>query len=295
MDYFMQLDKFEVDKTNRSISEYYKASGKGVNVSAVLSNLGYTSYATGFLGGFITDEFNRLLSIYPCLKSCFTPIEGNSRINVKLIGSSKTEINAIGPKISESEFEQFRKGLEALEAGDIFVLSGNIQKELQEKMIEIVKELSERGVEFILDTNNDLIKRCIKYRPLLIKPNHAELEDLTGETIDIDEIGIILKKGQELVERGAKHIIISLGSRGSIYVDEKDAYHNLPLKKANTLAVGSGDSMVAGFIAGVMKGLSYKECYRYACTAASATTYTAVLSTNDDFQYYLNQIKVEAI
>ena len=86
LDYYMEFDKVELGKTNRSSLEYYEAGGKGINVSIVLNNLMIPSRALGFVGGFTKDFFISLLQKYEYIEPVFTFIEGHTRINVKVKG-----------------------------------------------------------------------------------------------------------------------------------------------------------------------------------------------------------------
>ena len=97
LDYYMEFDKVELGKTNRSSLEYYEAGGKGINVSIVLNNLMIPSRALGFVGGFTKDFFISLLQKYEYIEPVFTFIEGHTRINVKVKGDLlETELNEAG-------------------------------------------------------------------------------------------------------------------------------------------------------------------------------------------------------
>ena len=178
LDYYLKIEnEFKLGEINRLDSEKYAAGGKGVNVSIVLNNLMIPSVTIGFLGGFTREYYLSYLKEYTYIMPLFTQIEGNTRINIKLSykgdnGLNKEmDLNAHGPKISDNEFEKFKKRIERIDNGDIFVLSGNVQEELFEKMVAILSDLSLRGVKIILDTNYTLIRECLKLKPLLIRPN----------------------------------------------------------------------------------------------------------------------------
>lgn len=52
IDYVVHADEMQVGSVNRSRSEEIYFGGKGINVSIVLSELGITSKALGFVAGF---------------------------------------------------------------------------------------------------------------------------------------------------------------------------------------------------------------------------------------------------
>ena len=101
IDYIVSIDDFQLGKTNRTVTELMLPSGKGINVSIVLQNLGIESTAIGFTAGFVGEEIKRLAKEagYRC---DFIDIpEGISRINIKMKDFDGTEINGMGPVIDE--------------------------------------------------------------------------------------------------------------------------------------------------------------------------------------------------
>ena len=53
LDYTVTVDDFLLGKTNRTASEQMTPGGKGINVSAVLRNLGVETKLLGFTAGFV--------------------------------------------------------------------------------------------------------------------------------------------------------------------------------------------------------------------------------------------------
>lgn len=106
LDYIVAVENFKVGMTNRASQERLLAGGKGINVSTVLSNLGVDSVALGFTAGFTGEEIRKMAE-KTGLRTEFIEVEqGFSRINMKLKSIEGTEINGIGPVISESELQK---------------------------------------------------------------------------------------------------------------------------------------------------------------------------------------------
>jgi len=59
LDYVVRVDHFALGEVNRTEQERIYYGGKGLNVSAVLSTLGYENTALGFVAGFTGDEIER--------------------------------------------------------------------------------------------------------------------------------------------------------------------------------------------------------------------------------------------
>ena len=58
-------------------------------------------------------------------------------------------------------------------------------------------------------------------------------------------------------------------------------------------SVGAGDSMVAGTLYGITKGMEMEEAYRYGIASGSATAFTEGLTTFEEMQKLLNDINIE--
>ena len=62
IDYVIHMENLKPGTVNRTQAEEIQYGGKGINVSAVLKNLGVESTAWGFLAGFTGDEIDKGLS-----------------------------------------------------------------------------------------------------------------------------------------------------------------------------------------------------------------------------------------
>lgn len=270
IDYSMFIEKIYEGQTNRSQREHIAFGGKGINVSLVLNSLGYRNTALGFIGGFTGLALKDALE-NGGVKTDFVYLQnGMTRINVKIKGRTETEINANGPNISKKDFDSFLEKLNALQSGDIIILSGSIPKSLPENTYETVLSLLQnKGVDYIVDTTGKSLLAALKYEPLLIKPNKAELEELLNISINSEED--IVNGAKRLKSLGARNIMVSLGEDGAMLLTEKGQIlksHSLCKKAVNT--VGAGDSMVAGFVAGIANGYEYAFKLANACGGATA-------------------------
>ena len=183
LDYYITLPSVELGKVNRSDMEMYDAGGKGVNVSIVLNNFRIPSVALGFLGGFTKDYYLSFISNYPNVQPLFTTIADNTRINLKIMDSEyETSINAKGPHITDTEFNRFKARLNSVYTDDIFVLSGNIEEEIKDRMVDLVKELCEEGVKVVLDGEKPFIEHCLDFGLYGIKLNDRNVDKDVIET-----------------------------------------------------------------------------------------------------------------
>lgn len=272
IDYVLKIDKFEDGQTLRSNTEEKYPGGKGIMVSKLLKNLGENSINIGFLGGFTGDFIRKKLNDLG-IEEDFTRIEDDSRINVKLKYETETEINAQGPQITEEEIEEFLNYLDQLQEDDFVIISGSIPKSLGDDFYRVIVNLLEmNNVRFALDTSGKKLFKLSSYKPFLVKPNKKELEEIFEDKIDSDEK--IVKYARKLIDQGAENVIVSLGKDGSMFIDSNIVYKARPIEGKLINSVGSGDSMVAGYIYGYMKGLSKLDSYKLAIACGSATAFS---------------------
>lgn len=284
LDYIVSVNEFQMGMTNRTSEEIMLPGGKGLNVSTVLKNLGRESVALGFAAGFTGKEIQRMAEEQG-LHCDFIPVEhGFSRINVKLKDFDGTEINGKGPEISEKEVRQLYEKLDLLKEGDVFVLAGSIPESLPDSIYsDILFQLSGRGILFVVDATKELLMNVLKFQPFLIKPNNHELGELFGVTLKTRED--VVPYGKKLQEQGARNVLVSMAGEGAVLLSETGEIFSLPAPKGTLVnAVGAGDSMVAGFLAGWMERKEYEYAFRMGVSAGSASAFSKLLATREEVE-----------
>lgn len=266
---------------NRNVSEEYQFGGKGVNVSNVLRALGFDTVALGFVAGFTGDGLENGLREMGLQTDFIHVSEGMTRVNVKVKAAEETEINGIGPTITDADMARLYEKLDAITPEDTLVLSGSIPKCLPGDTYEkIMARLDGRGIRIAVDAEKDLLLNVLKYHPFLIKPNNHELGEMFGRVLKTDEE--IAACARELQKRGGRNILISMAGDGAMLIDESGAFHRMGCPKGRVVnSVGAGDSMVAGFLAGVLKTNDYGYALKLGTAAGSATAFSIGLATGE--------------
>lgn len=296
IDYIAEVNNINEEKINRALSEKVLAGGKGINVSIVLKNLGIESIALGFAAGFTGEEIKRQVENHG-ISTDFVYLEDKfSRINVKLISkvagvvSSETAINGEGPKISEKEIEYFMKKIDKLKQGDFLVLAGSVSRKMKDDIYEkICTRLENKQIKIVADATGKLLVNVLKHKPFLIKPNKEELEEIFEDKINTNEE--IIMYAQKLQEMGAENVLISLGKDGAILLtkDKNILYSKAP-KGTVVNSVGAGDSMVAGFLAGLLTYDDYEKAFKMGIAAGSASTFSENLATKDEILFQFSKL-----
>ncbi|WP_026690769.1 1-phosphofructokinase [Alteribacter aurantiacus] len=292
-DYLLELPQLQVGETNRATSSKIVSGGKGINVAEVLSNVSVPVKALGFLAGF-TGAFVKEEVERKGIQSDFIFTEGLTRINVKVKADGETEINGQGPVLSEIHLSQLEDQLSRLTQKDILVLSGSVPSGVS---IDFYKKLgqqaSKRGVKVVLDSSGEALREGLGAKPFLIKPNKAELMDLYKQSInDLDDALLL---GRKAVRDGAENVMISLGSKGALFVNEHDAFVADAPEGNLVNSVGAGDSMVAGFLYAFANEKNLKDSFRYSVAAGSATAFSKGFCTKNKIDELAATIAVQSI
>lgn len=289
IDYVVSIDNIKTGSVNRLDSEQIFFGGKGINISLVLKELGVKSTALGFVAGFTGEAIEKGLR-ETGIDTDFVHLEaGNSRINVKIRSGEETELNGNGPDISESAVSELFDRLSKLENGDTIILAGSVPKSLQRDIYErIIRFLSDKEIRVVADAENELLLNVLKYRPFLIKPNVHELADIFGKTPETDDE--IIHYAQKLKEMGAQNVLVSMAEAGAILLDSNNSVHRSGVCSGIVRnSVGSGDSMIAGFLAGISQD-NYNYALRLGTAAGGATAFSDGLAVGEEIQRLMKQL-----
>ena len=283
IDYIVRLENFTAGEINRVNYEQILPGGKGINVSIVLKNLGHDSTALGFLAGFTGIAMQQMLHAFGVTDDFVRLDEGFSRINVKIKAESETEINGQGPVITEEAQHALFAKLDRLQSGDTLVLAGSIPNTLPDDIYErIMEHLEGRGIRIVVDATKNLLRRVLKYRPFLIKPNNHELGEMFGVELKTDDD--IILHAKKLQEEGATNVLISMAGDGAILLTAEGVFYRSAAPKGTLVnSVGAGDSMVAGFLAGFMESDgSYEHAFYMGVATGSASAFSPNLATREE-------------
>ena len=291
LDYIVSVEDFTMHLTNRTDSETLLPGGKGINVSIVLKNLGINNTALGFTAGFTGEEIRRRLEETGIRTEFITVKDGFSRINVKLKNVDGTEINGKGPDIDSDSLTRLLCRLDDLREGDMLVLAGSIPSSIPDSIYkDIMERLSGKGITIVVDATGELLVNVLSLHPFLIKPNNHELSEIFGVTLKTAEEVIPFAK--KLQERGARNVLVSMAGEGAVLAAENGQIYRLPVPRGRLVnAVGAGDSMVAGFIAGWLQTKDYGEAFKMGVAAGSASAFSELLATKEEVENLLLQME----
>lgn len=289
IDYVVHVEDMRTGDINRLTSEEIYFGGKGINVSLVLGELGIPSRVLGFVAGFTGRALEEGLS-QSGLETDFVHLEkGNTRINVKIKSGQETDLNGQGPEIDEKSLAQLYRKLDKIQDDDVLVLAGSIPGSLPADIYEdILAYMSHKKIRTVVDAAGDLLVNVLRYRPFLVKPNHHELGEIFGK--ELSSMDEIVNYARKLKDMGAVNVLISMAQNGAVLVDEYGEVRRCGVCRGTLVnSVGAGDSMVAGFIAGLTEG-DYGYALKMGTAAGGATAFSKGLAKREDIFELLKQL-----
>lgn len=294
LDYKFSIDEVVVGGLNRIKNEYFEVGGKGIMVSKLLSNLNVNSTALGFLAGFVGRYIHDELKNYPNITDSFTEVEGNSRINMKMKHTqSETEINGSGPVITEQSFDSLLSVLDSLSEEDYFVMSGSAPNGIPDAYERIANHCNGKQSNYVIDTSGEQLIGSLKCNPFLVKPNKQEMMELFS--LKNDDVQTLVGSAKELLRKGAKNVLLSLGGEGAIFVNNEYTLKIAAPKGTVKSTIGSGDSMVAGFVAKYIETKDIKEAFKFSVACGSATAFSKVIAKEEEINELYKIVEIEEI
>lgn len=270
-----RLERLETGEVNRLTAAESVAGGKAVNVTKVLRQFRLSVAAVGFLGGRsgqLIEEAMEQLGV----ECHFTKVEGETRTNVNLLEESGrvTELLEPGPAISGKQLIDFEKQFfGCLENCEMAVLSGSLPAGVPSDIYaQLIRQCRMAGCKVILDTSGEALREGVKAGPDLVKPNRRELEYLAGRPLP--DRSDLVEAARELLSLGVGRVVISLGSEGLLYVDEKREVFQEARRVQAVNTVGCGDTVVASLCMSELAGEDVETALAKAAALAAANATT---------------------
>ncbi|MFF8271969.1 1-phosphofructokinase family hexose kinase [Streptomyces sp. NPDC016562] len=260
-----------------------RPGGKGINVARVLAALGHEVTATGFAGGPTGSVVRDLLARSGGVTDALLPCEGSTRRTLAVVDETSgdtTQFNEPGPLITPAEWSLFLARYEELLAGARAVaLCGSLPPGVPvSAYATLVRQARALGVPVLLDTSGEALRRGVAARPEIIKPNAAELAELTGSRDP-------LPATRDARRRGAHAVVTSLGPDGLLAATPEGTWRAAPPQPLSGNPTGAGDSAVAGLLSALVEGLAWPERLTRATALAAATVLAPVAGEFDPRTY----------
>ena len=297
IDVNVEVDSLAVGKAHKVISKRIFFTGKALNVAIGLERLKSDVFATGFMyegnGNQFEQELHREGVPYK-----FVWNEGRVRENYKFIDmkSMLTEFDDVSPEVSERNREELIKFVKQVsEKCEAVVVSGSLARGMTPDYYAKILSALPDGVKKIVDTEEDRLREALKCGVDLVKPNLEELEHTLKKKIKSKEE--LLAGCSELLDKGAKCVLLSLGKQGAVITDGSKNYYCKSVNVAMNSTVGAGDGMVAAVTNALVKGEDLKEILRCGVAAGTAavTSPHSISFSKEKYEEILSSLRVKEI
>jgi len=296
-DVTIELDSFNVGKTNIVKRKAMTFGGKGLNVAIGVKRLGEETHATGIMYNENGYLFENVLD-KESVPFTFVWNKGRARENYKFIDrrAMLTEVNDVGEEVATEKTEEVLALVRMLSAkSNVTVLSGGLPRGVDPSFYaELVKAVDKNCLK-VVDASGARMFAALGEGVDLVKPNIDELEDTIGKQVESKED--MLAGCYELINRGAKRVLLSLGKRGAVITDGIENYFCKSLNVAMNSTVGAGDGMVAAAAVQLEKGASLPEILKAGVAAGTATVMTVGQTsfTKEKYNEVLATLQVKQI
>jgi tagatose 6-phosphate kinase len=277
IDRTLTVPNFQRGQRHRASQGLTLAGGKGINIARALKHLGVPVVATGLAGGRTGTRIIEELTAEAILND-FVRIEDESRTSTAIVdptGGSYTEVNEWGPHIGPDELEILLEKLRYLSRGaDYVIFAGSLPRGIADGFYaEAVRQIKRSGVHTVLDSEGEPLRLGTQVEPFLVSPNEREAEGLVGQEFHDDDD--FLAGLEAIAELGARNVLITRESGcWALLRSEREPkrYRALAPRIDPVSAVGSGDVLLAGFVAARLEGRSDEDALRAAVAAGAAST-----------------------
>ena len=277
--------------------------GKGVNVARALKRLGEPVIATGLAGGRTGSHILDGMTEEGILND-FVRIRGESRTSTVVVDPTsgvQTEIYEYGPEVGEDELAMLREKLQYLSgAVSTVVFAGSLPRKVPTDLYaSMLADMARRKVRTVIDCDGEPLRKALTAQPGLVSAEQREAEALVGHEFQTDED--FQDALTDVASMGAMSVLITL--RTGCYALLRPARGRAHMYRAwiphmeTVSSVGSGEALLAGFVAAQAADLAPEESLRraLACGAANSQTVGAGIFDPRDVPRFSGLVEVQEI
>ena len=302
IDKSLAVPSFRLGRRHRTVEQRTMAGGKGVNIARTLKGLGQPVIATGFAGGATGTHIVEQLTEESILND-FVRIRDESRTNTSVLDPTtgeQTEINERGPSVTPHEVELFRDKLVYLARGAaIVVFAGSLPRGVEPDLYgSLIRDLERSQVTTVVDAEGEPLRHAVRAEPDLVSPNVVEAEELVGHEFAGEEERAMAMA--EILGLGAREAIMTLpdGCLAQLLKDGQSSLKRARIEpREPTAKRGSGDALLAGYLAARYEGRPPDQCVRFgvACGAESTGRVGAGLIDAREARRLMGDVDLAAI
>jgi 1-phosphofructokinase family hexose kinase len=269
----------DVIRTGRAV---VTLGGKGINVARVGRAFGDRAPVLGFLPresratleGLSRAEGVDLsgVEVAGALRGAAILIESGGRVTV---------LNEPGPEVGEPDWVALLATIERQAVGhETVVCAGSLPPGSPiDGYARVVAAAHRAGARAVVDASGEVLRATLEAGPDVVSPNLAEAESLiSGRLVEgVEPAGADVaeraeRAAEDLLAHGARHAIVSAGSRGAAAAGGDAGAVFLPAAHVHVVnPIGAGDSLVGGLVHALEDGRDWHSAAAFALATASAS------------------------
>jgi len=284
---------FRSNNANRS------PGGKGINVSLLMSQLGYETAAMGFLAGFngayIRDVLRR-----EKITTNFVHVRGETRTNVYIVddtGQVETGISEPGPFIPDEASELFMTNYQRmLKRADLVVMGGSLPPGVPQDIYgRLVSMAREQKVPVWIDAAGAPLMAGLKAGPDVAKIDHRFMSKVLG--LSLTSLDNLIEVVSRLHDRGIGWAIASYHTYGDVFFTPDGIYLGIIDRRSVISVFGASDALMAGMVLAWKENMGVEETIRFAMASAweDASHVEKGFRNRESIEEKMSLVKVEKL
>lgn len=271
---------FRLGAVVRAEREVVTPSGKGIDASLVLHELGAPTVAIGLRAGDAGEILARLLARWGIAHDLVVA-EGETRIATVLVDldlGAQSTISAPSLRASEAHLMRLLEAIERHATGAWgAICAGSLAPGLPEDChARIVDHCKRLGLYVLLDTSGSALLAGVGAHPQVLKLNVDEFAALAPGAAGL-ELGTDVQRSA-LAQRllrctegwGVEALVLTVGAEGAVLVAGGEVYWATPPLVPVRNTAGAGDALGAGLMWGMRAGRAWPDALGLGTAAAAS-------------------------
>lgn len=247
-----------------------EAGGKGVNISRALSANGIDNQALVVVGKDNAEAYLEALekdnlSVLPI----FTGGRIRENVTIHEEGKDETRISFNGFIADREILQKIKDKIGTVDENTVIAFAGSVSEGTQiDDVLAMLSDYKDCGAKIIIDSRSVPFDKLIDFGPWMIKPNREEAELYAGRKINNTDDAVAVAEEWHLA--GVSNVLITLGGDGAVLVCQDGIFAAKAPKIEALSTIGAGDSTIAGFIDGALKGIKGESILKKAVAYGSS-------------------------
>lgn len=265
------------EKKLRCTKPVLEPGGGGINVARAITKLGGDATAVYLSGGYNGSLITQLLE-QENVRTVPVTIKNDTRENTIIFDTTANlqyRFCMPGPEIDATEWKNCLHGLDEITNIDYLIASGSLPPGIPTDFLALLaRHAKNTNAKMVVDASGAALKNALEEGVYLCKPNLAELCEYAGtDQLSIDAAENICKA--MINANKCEIVLLSMGEAGALLVARQLVKRIWPPAVERKSTVGAGDSMTAGMILSLARGMDIFNAAQYSVASGTAATMNA--------------------